>query len=119
MRATAVTGPKAKRHRRGRASPMPERRTVVTGSTRGGDQDRTRCHPPPQNQGLSGSQSGGNLRELTDGLQQALAADGARDQAHEAIRSLFNKVVLTPAQGVVSLCCCSRIKTKRSGVRVN
>ena len=32
-----------------------------------------------------------------------LAAGGERDQAHEAIRGLIDKVVLTPAEGVLRI----------------
>ena len=40
-------------------------------------------------------------RERVDGLQQALATGAERDQAHEAIRDLIEKVVLTPVDGVL------------------
>ena len=40
-------------------------------------------------------------RERVEGLQQALAADAERDQAHEAIRDLIDKVVLTPVDGTL------------------
>jgi site-specific DNA recombinase len=40
-------------------------------------------------------------RERVDGLHKALTAGCERDQAHEAIRGLIDKVVLTPAEGVL------------------
>ena len=42
-------------------------------------------------------------RERVDGLQKVLSTGGERDQAHEAIRGLIDKVVLTPAEGVLRI----------------
>ena len=42
-------------------------------------------------------------RQRVDGLQEAFAAGTERDQAHEAIRGLIDKVVLTPAEGVLRI----------------
>jgi site-specific DNA recombinase len=42
-------------------------------------------------------------RQRVDGLQEAFAAGTERDQAHEAIRRLIDKVVLTPAEGVLRI----------------
>ena len=42
-------------------------------------------------------------RQRVDGLQEAFAAGAEQDQAHEAIRGLIDKVVLTPAEGVLRI----------------
>jgi hypothetical protein len=42
-------------------------------------------------------------RERVDGLHQALAVGGEQDQAHEAVRGLIEKVVLTPVEGVMRI----------------
>ena len=42
-------------------------------------------------------------RERIEGLHQALAVGGERDQAHEAVRGLIEKVVLTPVEGVLRI----------------
>jgi site-specific DNA recombinase len=42
-------------------------------------------------------------RQRVDGLQEAFAVGTERDQAHQAIRGLIDRVVLTPAEGVLKI----------------